>query len=101
MPPTSGNAPVTEFPDDTRILALAKLYDRFAHSLEPFSEERDNAERLFATEVMLWWENLQNPKPTFQEFRKGVITRCKRFLAARDKPQDKQFLRKLDEFDSP
>jgi hypothetical protein len=95
MPPTSGDAPVTEFPDEW-IPALAELYDRFAHSLEPFSEERDTAESVFISEVSDWWDTLDNPKPSLQEFRKGVIVRCKRYLAAKDKPQDKQFLRKLD-----
>jgi hypothetical protein len=30
-----------------RIAILARLYDRFAHALDPFSEERDQAERAF------------------------------------------------------
>jgi hypothetical protein len=98
MPPTSGDAPLTEFPDEW-IPALAKLYDKFAHSLEPFSEERDQAERVFVSEVLIWWENLDNPKPSLQDFRKGVIARCKRYLAASDKPQDKQLFRNLDKKD--
>ena len=96
MPPTSGDAPLTEYPEHW-IPALAELYDKFAHSLEPFSEERDIAERVFTSEIVNWWQILDNPKPAFQEFRKGVIIRCKRHLAAKDKPQDKKFLRILDE----
>ncbi len=33
------------------IAILARLYDRFAHALDPFSEERDQAERMFQQEV--------------------------------------------------
>jgi hypothetical protein len=51
------------------IPALAKLYEKFAHSLEPFSGERDNAERVFIAEVLIRWENLDKPKPS-QLFRK-------------------------------
>src|SRR5580658_4132069 len=96
MPPTPGNAPLTEFPDDW-IPALAELYEEFAHSLEPFSEETQNAERVFVTEIVTWWQILDHPKPSLRDFRRGVILRCRRYLAARDKPQDKQFLRKLDQ----
>jgi hypothetical protein len=96
MPPTSGDAPVSGIPDDW-IPALAELYDKFAHSLEPFSEERDNGETVFISEVSHWWDLLDHPKPTLQEFRKRVIVRCKRYLAAKDKPQDKKFLRNLDD----
>jgi hypothetical protein len=96
MPPTPGDASLNESPGD-RIPALAELYDKFAHSLEPFSEERDNAEHVFVLEVLTWYQILENPKPSFQEFRRGVIAKCRQYLAATDKPQDKQFFRKLDE----
>jgi hypothetical protein len=95
MPETPGDARITELPDGL-IPALAELYDKFAHSLEPFSEERDIAEQTFVTEVVKWWDLLADPKPSLQDFRKGVILRCRRHLAARDKPDDKQFLWKLD-----
>jgi hypothetical protein len=99
MPTPPGDAPLTELPDDW-IPALAELYDRFAHSLEPFSEERDNAERMFVSEVVMWYDMLEsNARPSLQDFRKGVIVRCKRYLAARDKPQDRKFLGELDERD--
>jgi hypothetical protein len=98
MPTAPGDAPLSGLGDD-QIPALAELYDKFAHSLEPFSEARDNAERVFNSEVLGWHDLLANPKPTLQEFRKGVIVRCKRHLAASDKPQDKQLFRKLDEND--
>jgi len=34
-----------------QIAALARLYDRFAHALDPFSAERDEAERVFMQDV--------------------------------------------------
>ena len=98
MPTAPGDAPLSGL-DDNQIPALAELYDKFAHSLEPFSEDRDNAERVFNSEVLRWYDHLGKPKPPFQEFRKGVIARCKRYLAASDKPQDKRLFRKLDEED--
>jgi|GEM_PF-1441060 hypothetical protein len=99
MPPTPGDASLSGSPE-VRIPPLAELYDKFAHSLEPFSEERDNAEQVFVLEILTWWQALENPKPSFQEFRRGVIAKCRRFLAASDKPQDKQFFRGLDESQS-
>jgi hypothetical protein len=100
MPTAPGDAPLSGL-DDNQIPALAELYDKFAHSLEPFSEDRDNAERVFNSEILGWYDRLGNPKPSFQEFRKGVIARCKRYLAASDKPQDKQLFRNIDSNDPP
>jgi hypothetical protein len=98
MPETPGDARITELPDGL-IPALAELYDKFAHSLDPFSDEGEIAEQTFVAEIVKWWDVLDHPKPSLQDFRKGVILRCRRHLAARDKPQDKKFLPKLD--DSP
>lgn len=85
MPTPPGNAPVGDFPED-RIPALAELYDKFAHSLEPFSVETDRAERVFMQEISLWYDMIDRPKPSFHDFRKGIILRCKRYLAASDRP---------------
>ena len=82
-------------PPEDQIPALAELYDKFAHSLDPFSEERDRAESVFMSEVTAWYDALPKPKPAFHEFRKAVITRCKRHLSATDRPQAKQFLRTI------
>ena len=35
-----------------KVAILARLYDRFAQALDPFSEERDQAERVFQQEVL-------------------------------------------------
>jgi hypothetical protein len=69
-----------------RIAALATLYDRFAHALDPFSPQRDEAERVFVQEVSIWYDSLPAPKPSLQEFRKAVILRCKRHLLSLDRP---------------
>jgi hypothetical protein len=84
MPPPPRDAQVNEA-DTLWIVSLAELYDKFAHSLDPFSEERDRAELVFTQQVSIWYDMIDPPKPTFHEFRKGVILRCKRHLAATTK----------------
>ena len=69
-----------------QIAALAALYDRFAHALDPFSPGRDEAERVFMQDVNDWYDSLPPLKPSLQDFRKAVILRCKRHLAKTDKP---------------
>jgi len=69
-----------------QIAALATLYDRFAHALDPLSEERDEAERVFLDEIAGWHSILNPPKPSLHDFTKAVILRCKRHLSATDKP---------------
>ena len=81
-------------PDDARlegvsaedIARLAPLYDRFAHALDPFSPESDQAERVFHQEVATLYDLLTAPKPEFQVFQKAVILRCRRHLRTTDKP---------------
>jgi hypothetical protein len=69
------------------IARLAPLYDRFAHALDPFSPERDQAEQVFHQEVVNLYDYLfVAPKPEFHIFQKGVILRCRRHLRASDKP---------------
>lgn len=75
---------------------MAELYDKFAHALDPFSQEADHAEGVFNSELSVWYDSLQDPKPSFREFRKAIITQCKRHLRASDKPQDQKLLGSLD-----
>ncbi len=49
---------------------LAGLYDRFAHALDPMSEDRDLAERQFLSELARLYEIQQPPKPDMKEFQK-------------------------------
>jgi hypothetical protein len=84
MPPTPRDAPLNEA-DKLWIASLAELYDKFAYSLDPFSEERDRAELVFMQQVSVWYDMYDPPKPTLHDFRKGVIVRCKRYLAATSK----------------
>jgi hypothetical protein len=69
-----------------QIAGLARLYDRFAHALDPFSAERDQAERAFQQEIANLYERLEQPKPQFHVFQKAVIIRCRRYLRASDRP---------------
>jgi hypothetical protein len=100
MPTSPGDASVNDL-DDQRIPSLAELYDKFAHSLDPFSQARDEAEAAFQYEVVQWYDSIKRAKPPFREFRRGVISRCKRYLAANDRPQDKGLLGGLDNPPSP
>ncbi len=85
MPETPGNAPLEEFLQE-QIPRLAILYDRFAYALDPFDHGRDIAEQTFNSELANWFDNLPEPKPSFREFRRYVITLCLRHLRAEDKP---------------
>jgi hypothetical protein len=85
MPETPGDASLGELPEN-QIPALAELYDKFAQTLDPFSSEADRAEAVFNQEVASWHSLLVPPKPSFHEFRKAVILRCKRYLKANSKP---------------
>ena len=69
-----------------QIPALAALYDRFAHALDPFDPARDDAERAFTNAVADWYDCLPAPKPALRDFRRAVILRCKRHISATQKP---------------
>ena len=85
MPETPEDARLESHIPAEQIAHLAVLYDKFAHALDPFSEERDEAERIFLEEVASWYDTLNPPKPKLHEFRKGIIIRCKRHLKASSK----------------
>jgi len=75
-----------EVPPQELIANLAELYDRFAHALDHTSREADEAERAFSQELTSWYDNfLPAPRPPFEEFRKGVIRRCRKHLIATTK----------------
>lgn len=87
MPPTPADAFVDQVIEREQINSLAILYDRFAHALDPFSAERDEAERVFMQEVAACYDCLgKGSMISHHDFRKAVILRCKRHLAASDKP---------------
>jgi hypothetical protein len=85
MPPPPADALVGAATKE-QIAALGDLYDRFAHALDPFSRERDEAERVFLQDIADWYDSLPTPKPSLHEFRRAVILRCRRHLAAVNKP---------------
>jgi tetrahydromethanopterin S-methyltransferase subunit B len=88
MLPTSADALVERAIDKEQIKSLATLYDRFAHALDPFSPQRDEAERVFMQEVAGIYDSLHDSigGVSHHDFRKAIILRCKRYLAATDKP---------------
>jgi len=57
--------------------AIVKLYDRFAHSEDPFDSVADKAEATFNENVQGWYDSLVQGKLPFHDFRKAVIRRCK------------------------
>jgi hypothetical protein len=65
---------------------LAMLYDRFAHALDPFDAGRDIAEQTFNSELASIFDCIDTPKPEFRDFRRHLLTLCKKHLKAEDKP---------------
>ena len=62
------------------LAALADLYDRFAHAIDPFSEVRDLAENQFYG-MLNQLRCRCAPEMDERAFNRGVIVRCKRHLA--------------------
>ena len=61
------------------IAKLAELYDRFAHALDPFSEDRDKSEDAFYLKL----EHLRclyAPRLDAREFKREAVRQCKLFL---------------------
>jgi hypothetical protein len=91
MPQTSPDALIGDIIGQEQIAPLAVLYDRFAHALDPLSQEVEQAEKTFLEEIAEYYDLLQNRRPDIaktisqHEFRKAVILRCKRHLIASDK----------------
>ena len=57
--------------------AVVRLYDRFAHSNDPFDVTADKAEATFNENVQWWYDAFVRGKIPFQDFRKAIIRRCK------------------------
>jgi hypothetical protein len=70
MPPPTPDAPLEDSPK-SYIHGLATLYDRFAHALDPFSPERDEAERIFEQDIASLYDSLSSPKPSPHRISKG------------------------------
>lgn len=80
MPTPPDDPRITELISNEQIAALAILYDRFAHALDPLSRQRDEAERVFLQEVADLYDTGGLTSISYHEFRKAVIVRCKRHL---------------------
>ena len=85
MPEIEGHARLAEFLA-TEIPGLAALYDRFAHALDPLDRGRDIAEETFNAQLVTLYDRIEGTKPSFRDFRRFVIVRCRRHLLAADKP---------------
>ena len=90
MQPPSSDAQLAELLGN-ELPALAELYDRFAHALDPFDEGRDLAEQQFEATVSSWYDGYASRadsnqaaeiKPKYHDFRKAVIRLCKLHLKA-------------------
>ena len=68
------------------IPSLAVLYDRFANAFDPFTRECEMAEEVFGEEVRQWYDFQPPPKPSYHEFQKAIIVRCRAHLKALRKP---------------
>jgi hypothetical protein len=64
---------------DSELAALADLYDRFAHALDPFSQERDLAERQFYS-MLSQLHYKHAPEMDERTFNRGAVSRCKKYL---------------------
>jgi hypothetical protein len=62
-----------------RIGELAELYGRFAHVLDPFSEDRDNAEVAFYR-TLEHLRAIHAPHSDAREFRLEAVRQCKLYL---------------------
>jgi len=85
MPEAGEPAPLEQWVAD-QIPRLATLYDRFANALDPFDAGRDAAEQAFSGELATAFDGLNAPKPSYRDFRRQVITLCKKYLRASDRP---------------
>ena len=64
MPPSPADAFVAAIARE-QIGALAQLYARFTHALDPYSPERDQAELVFHQQIAERYDQLPPPKPHF------------------------------------
>lgn len=86
MLPSPADALVERVIAKEQIKSLTVLYDRFAHALDPFSPARDEAERIFMHEIAGLYDLVDEKTVSYHDFRKAIILRCKRFLAAEINP---------------
>ena len=70
---------MAEIPEK-ELSALADLYDRFAHAIDPFSEARDLAENQFYG-MLGQLRCRYAPEMDERVFNWGAVIRCKRYLS--------------------
>ncbi len=91
MLPASNDALLEAVIGPEQIAALAILYDRFAHALDPLSDESEQAEKTFLAEAAEYYDFVYKQKPDLvknisqHDFRKAIILRCRKHLKATEK----------------
>ncbi len=89
MQPTPADAQLVQLLGN-QLAPLAELYDRFAHALDPFDQDRDMAEQRFETTISSWFDEVNRLEPNkplegrldYQGFRRAIIRLCKQYLKA-------------------
>jgi hypothetical protein len=71
----------------SRIVALASLYDQAVNSLDPYDSRSDKAEEEFERNICEWHDQLPAlpDKPSLREFRRAVIRRCRSHIKATER----------------
>ncbi len=86
MPPTPGDASsIEQLVSGDDLARLACLYDRFAHALDPLSEQCAIAEQDFNRDAanaydLACYLHPELRKIGFKEFRFELVSRCRQFL---------------------
>jgi hypothetical protein len=89
MQETSRIAQLDQLIGADTITQLAGLYDRAANALDPHSIDRAEAERLLGEELRGIYDNLPPlppPRIEFRDFKRFVISQCRKHLKATDRP---------------
>jgi hypothetical protein len=89
MQETPGIAQLDRVIGPETIAQLAGLYDRAVNALDPHSIDRAEAERLFNEELRRIYDllpALPPPRVEFRDFKRFVITWCRKHLKATDRP---------------
>jgi hypothetical protein len=66
--------------DREELARLAAQYDRYAHALDPFSEEQLKAKRQFLAALEMLHVREGGQSLDFESFRYDLVRRCKEYL---------------------
>lgn len=76
----------TSLVSDADIRHLTRLYDNYANTLVPNTNQADEAERAFFEALSCAWDSAKEnyQSVSYRDFRRMVITRCRAALKASD-----------------